>query len=244
VLLLSSGFDTSQLSNAPIPVDDILESGLGLSLDFDDLSRLGSRGALGSLNIREKAVFVDESLDPCAYPRNRGRFNFTVAHEVAHWRLHHERAPKSGSVATMVETKPFVCVGQENQDVEWEANYFASCMLMPRLMVEAAWVKAGGRLDKPLVFDPVRHSHFVRRRRRGFVHIGAVVDELMETPERYLFDRVAGQIAPTFDVSIEAMRIRLQTLRLMVGKKYDPEGQFIRFFAKVFDVPHLKVLSE
>ncbi|MBF0180604.1 MAG: hypothetical protein HQM03_11330 [Magnetococcales bacterium] len=48
----------------PIPVEEILESHLGLSLEFDDLHRrLGMRDVLGATWVNERRVVVDQSLD-------------------------------------------------------------------------------------------------------------------------------------------------------------------------------------
>jgi hypothetical protein len=232
-MLRLCGRSSESLSNAPIPADEILEFDLGLTLDFGDLQTPGKRGALASLHIESKQVFVDERLDPCLYPKNKGRFNFTIAHEIGHWQLHRGQRDKSNGPLTTIDEFNTVCAEQENRRLEWEANYFAACLLMPRTMVEAAWVQAGGRLDRGLVYDPVRHARFTRRNRRGFVSMENIVNGLMEPRERILFNKVAAEIAPTFEVSVEAMRIRLENLGLLRGEPISDEDRLRNFFIRL-----------
>ena len=67
----------------PIPIDDIVEGLLKLSLSVDDLcARLGS-DVLGATWLAEGHVVIDSSLEG-----NVGRFAFTLAHETGHWQLH------------------------------------------------------------------------------------------------------------------------------------------------------------
>ena len=88
--LLESYFgELGQTMCAPIPVDDILELHLGLTLDFDDLYEiLGLVDVLGATWIGERKVFIDQTLDPHEHPTMEGRYNFTVGHEAGHWVLH------------------------------------------------------------------------------------------------------------------------------------------------------------
>ncbi|MEW8333883.1 MAG: hypothetical protein AB2692_23335, partial [Candidatus Thiodiazotropha sp.] len=49
----------------PIPADEILETHLGLTLDFDDLQTLlGVPDVLGALWADKREVFIDQSLEP------------------------------------------------------------------------------------------------------------------------------------------------------------------------------------
>src|SRR5688500_5216775 len=66
---------------APIPVEELLERHLKLTLDFDDLhTRLGvprsgdEPEVLGALWADSREVFIDQSLDPFENPMIEGRY--------------------------------------------------------------------------------------------------------------------------------------------------------------------------
>ena len=90
-LLAAYGRQHGQVLKPPIPVEDILEIHLDLSLDFDDLrSVLGVEDVIGALWIDKREVYIDESLEPTYSPELKGRFHFSLAHEVGHWQLHRQ----------------------------------------------------------------------------------------------------------------------------------------------------------
>ena len=43
---------------------------------------------MGAIYFSKKKIAVDQSLVPDDFPAMRGRYRFTLAHELAHWRLH------------------------------------------------------------------------------------------------------------------------------------------------------------
>jgi len=132
-LLADFGHTRSPVAVPPVPVDDILESGLRLSLDLDNLPEmLGVAGALEATWVSTREVFVDQSLDPAEYPHNEGLYNETLGHAIGHWQLHR----------SYVSTNPpgsFCCIPSSARILEREADYFSWCLLMPRLMVFDAW---------------------------------------------------------------------------------------------------------
>jgi hypothetical protein len=85
------------LIEPPIPIDDIIEKYLKIGIEFDDTHRLfqvprsgddADPDILGAIFFDEKRIVIDESLDPDASPAKEGRYRYTAAHEVGHWRLH------------------------------------------------------------------------------------------------------------------------------------------------------------
>ncbi|MBW4682775.1 MAG: ImmA/IrrE family metallo-endopeptidase [Microcoleus vaginatus WJT46-NPBG5] len=73
----------------------------------------------------------------------------TIAHEIGHWVLHINHDEVDGGAKQLelglnlepVEpVEPFVCRGSSNQSkiesIEWQAQYFASCLLMPCSILE------------------------------------------------------------------------------------------------------------
>lgn len=65
---------------------------------------------------------------------NEGRRNFTISHELGHYFLCHEL--KNGQIfdSDIFEN------GSEIDEIEREANYFASCLLMPETKIKGAFI--------------------------------------------------------------------------------------------------------
>jgi Zn-dependent peptidase ImmA (M78 family) len=212
----------------PIPIEDIIENHLKLGVEFDDthgLFGIPRRGLnigegpdiLGAILFDQKQIIIDESLDPDENPSMEGRYRFTLAHEGGgHWRLHrHMYTGDSAQVSLFSETSTpsVVCrSGQSKERIEWQADFYASCVLMPREMVIKAWHDRFGN-KKPRIF----------RRNEG-INVGEITDPEMrrsfERSERGHFDQemheFARPFAKQFQVSLIAMRIRLEKLGLLL----------------------------
>jgi hypothetical protein len=206
-LLAAYERECGQALRPPIPVDEILETHLGLSLDFDDLLRvLGAEDVLGALWVSNRAVFIDERLDPHEYPDEEGRYNFTVGHEIGHWEEHRHyflEDEKQGLLLPNPNPDPsIVCrTSQSKTRIEWQADTFAANLLMPKAMIFQAWKERFGRLEPFWLDVPTRTRKLI-------------VPEDIVT--RKTFNRVAEEFAPIFRVSIQAMRIRLEELGLLL----------------------------
>src|ERR1700694_4160477 len=88
-LLADFGKSFGVVEQPPIPVEEILETHLKLTMEFDNLtSRLGFPDILGALWAPDRLVAIDESLDPNEYPQREGRYRYTVGHEIGHWEQH------------------------------------------------------------------------------------------------------------------------------------------------------------
>ncbi len=135
----------------PIPIEDIIEKHLKLSMEFHDMHALigGSRlkigpypDILGGISFREHRMFIDESLDPDADPLNEGRYRFTAAHEVGHWRLHRKLAGPGAAPSTEETGKPLelICrTSRKHTRIEMQANLYAAALLIPHDLILAAW---------------------------------------------------------------------------------------------------------
>ena len=136
----------------PIPIEDILEKHLKLSIEFDDTHRLFGiprdpecdADILGMIFFNEGRIVIDESLDPEERLGVEGRYRFTLAHEGGgHWRLHRWIFAKNPSQSTLFvgpEVPSFVCRSSEaKRREEWQADFYASCLLMPKNLVVEAW---------------------------------------------------------------------------------------------------------
>jgi hypothetical protein len=210
----------------PIPIEDIVEKHLKLGIEFDDMHRLlhvprSGLGLdpdiLGVIWFDDRRIVIDESLDPVENPSKEGRYRFTLAHEGGgHWRLHRHLFTKDrAQVSLFNEPAPpsVVCrSSQAKEPVEWQADYYASCLLMPRKLVMAAWDKMFPD-RKPRVLQPrtpINHP---------FVEVPRITCQIgdydgSETDDN-LLDRIARPLAEQFLVSPIAMRIRLEKLGLL-----------------------------
>lgn len=223
-LLQSYFHDLGKPIQMPVPAEDILELHLGLSLDFDDLQALlGIPDVLGALWAEKREVFIDQSLEPEEHPQMEGRYHFSVGHEIGHWRLHRQYLTNAGGqIAMFTDSQPeptVICrTSQAKERIEWQADCFSSCFLMPRQFVLDAWSSRFGGL-KPIVYADIAEQNRTRRPVRGRMKpIGMVLRNMFEQtfePHAYTFETVAREFAPLFRVSIQAMRIRLENLGLL-----------------------------
>ena len=187
-----------------IPIEDIVEKHLKLGIEFDDTHRLFGvprsgldRGQgpdiLGAIFFDDQRIVIDESLDAEENPSMEGRFRFSLGHEGGgHWRLHRHLFAKDEAQGAMfddLEEPSFVCrSSQAKERVEWQADFYASCLLMPRKLVFDAWRKEFNTY-KPVIFDPTKHASAADRpRRNGPRSLGEILNEM------------SNPITPTFSI--------------------------------------------
>lgn len=224
-LLLAEYEDTAgEPIKLPVPVSDITTYHLALRLGFDDLHKIlnrpmlnGQPDILGAIWVDKELVLIDRRLDPKSNPSMLGRYRFSVAHEVGHWRLHRSYVAKDPDQIALFETPTeptVICrISQENESIEWQANFFAACLLMPRRRVHDEWKECLGR-TRPLLLSGLRPNGKVMMRAQSMIYeqgrneAGAVDDAL--------FEEVAKPIARRFCVSPQAMRLRLEKLGLLL----------------------------
>jgi hypothetical protein len=186
----------------PIPVEDIIERYLGLSLSFEDIeTRLDMEDVLGATFIRSKTICINEKL---LEDKSEGRMMFTCAHEAGHWVLHRhfiEQARRSSQCAEAI-----VCRTRDSRlPIEWQADYFASCLIMPKEAVRNAFSLVWD--GQELVLDNVRSC------------LGGTAVYIEPCVENWHFIADAVREAGGFrNVSKEAMIIRLRELGLVLNK--------------------------
>ncbi len=183
----------------PIPVEDIIERYLGLKLIYHDLDKMfGTRDVLGATYVKLKTICVNERLFEYG---SEGRLVFTIAHEIGHWVLHRQHINvqgKDGSMQVIVSKK------NSKDTIEWQADYFASCLLMPEKETREAF-------EKVCAPDPLIIKNSINDANGGSG----------EEPflEQWPFIAAAMCEAGGFsNVSKHAMIIRLQDLGLLVNK--------------------------
>ena len=210
----------------PIPIDDIVEKHLELRIDFDDLHdtlkipQLGRQPDIfGALWVDTREICIHQNLDPDAHPAQEGRYRFTLAHEGGHWRLHRSYLTTNLAQISLLDASPnpsVICRSSEAKEpVEWQADYFAACLLMPRTLVWAAWNEELG-MDCPLEYDLLEEISIAQR--PDSERLSSIQEALRQNPKSEptgLYDAVVRRFASIFKVSTQAMRIRLEKLGLL-----------------------------
>ena len=186
----------------PIPVEDIIERGLGLKLLYEDLEKVfGSNDVLGATYVESGVICINERLFEHS---SEGRLVFTCAHEVGHWVLHRRYVDVKGNQNS--KNGAIVCKPKDAKEpIEWQADYFASCLLMPEKEIREAF-------DKVCSSEPIIIKNTMSR-----VNMGARCDEPFV--EQWPFIAAAMCEAGGFsNVSKQAMIIRLQDLGLLINQ--------------------------
>lgn len=195
------------ITEPPIPVDEIVDCYLELMLEFADLrTEFNAPDVLGAIWVEDKRVAIDQSLDPSENTRLEGRYRFTVAHEAGHWVLHREQLLAARQPGLFTGPRPPSVVCRDTSvkpPIEWQADYFAGCLLMPAAMVRARWPSATGSHGPYLAADELKA-------------VGGATERDLPTLD------VSRGIADDFRVSGQAMQIRLLKLGLIVTKEPPP----------------------
>jgi Zn-dependent peptidase ImmA (M78 family) len=208
----------------PVPVDEITIYHLALRLDFADLHETlgipmlrGQPDILGAIWVHKETVLIDRSLDPKRNPSMSGRYRFSVAHEIGHWRLHRSYVAQDADPASLLDgsSQPTVICrsGQTKAPIEWQADRYASSMLMPKNLVYAMWHRQFQHL-RPISLVTLKTKEIEILAAEMIARGGMVCDrKLMDDA---LVEHVARPFARQFDVSPAAMRIRLEKLGLLL----------------------------
>jgi Zn-dependent peptidase ImmA (M78 family) len=208
----------------PIPIENIVEKHLKLCIEFDDTHKLFgiSRAPetepdiLGAIFFDEGRIVVDESLDPEEAPEKEGRYRFTLGHEGGgHWRLHRwifAKHPGQAALFGTPEAPSFICRSSDaKRPEEWQADFYASCLLMPKDLVIEAWKARFGNTNARIL------------RRKNRIPLPADLDDEIATAFRTfdqqrddeIMNEFVRPFAKKFLVSMVAMRIRLERLGLL-----------------------------
>lgn len=160
-----------------------------LVADFLDLGVIWERIApdeLGPIAARilplQRCIEINEEI----LDKPQGYQESTLAHEIGHWVLHIDR-DVTDRIGDRLEweavaiDEPFVCRGSREvagdvtvlsqlESIEWQAQYFASCLLMPRHILE----------QKRLNRDLTRWPHLYEMRDELGVSISNLVNRLQD----------------------------------------------------------------
>jgi hypothetical protein len=194
----AGSFRFPRIPKPPVPIEEILEQYLRLHLEFDNIhERLGLDQVDGATVAETRQVFVDERLDPIEHPELEGRYRFTVAHEIGHWQMHREVR----DLHLLGQGRNPAAVGSY-REFEWQADKFASYLLMPEHLVRRQWKAVFGQEDPLILKTDVAAM--------GASNLGSRA-EFVEAFANHHSESLASE----FKVSVTAMRIRLQELGLL-----------------------------
>jgi Zn-dependent peptidase ImmA (M78 family) len=185
----------------PIPVENIIEQHLNVKIGFVDFgNKLGMRGVLGATYVQERMICVNEKL---LDDRSEGRLSFTWAHEAGHWTLHrHLIKPIAGQRS--VDKTIFCRSKNAALPIEWQADYFASCILMPEENVRNAFNETFG--SNPLNLLNIKSCY------KGPLCFDPCVENWPLIADTV---RSAGNF---YNVSKQAIIVRLQHLGLLINR--------------------------
>jgi Zn-dependent peptidase ImmA (M78 family) len=207
----------------PIPIEDIAEKYLKLQVEFDDLHSMfgvprdpeSGADILGAVFFDERRVVIDESLDPELHPNLEGRYRFMLAHDATgHWRLHRHLFSTDALGAPLLRGPDRLFVvcrsSQAKERIEWQADYYASCVLMPRNLLVAAWCKQFG--NKRIVFRRAKRLPLPFKLPDD---LAAKFEALKRAGDDQELERFVQPLADEFKVSRVAMRIRVEEIGLL-----------------------------
>ena len=149
---------------------------------------------LGRLEVmNNRAILNSNGLE------NYDRYRFTMAHELGHYILHAELFKNKG-VVSVGESETTLSIGDDgSRRLEYQANKFASCLLMPRNLVLNLYV---------VLFN----IHVTNKYGTSFRALYYNPSQ----PETWSsYNNIVGRMAALLDVSRQAMHIRLKTLGLL-----------------------------
>jgi IrrE N-terminal-like domain len=217
LLLAEYSNQHGQVVTPPIPIDEIVELYLQLQLEFKNMQQLfGVDDVHGALWVNERRVGIDERLDPAQHHSMLGRYRFTLAHEAGHWRLHRQLFQKKANQLKLLpegaDRPEYICRSSDNEPIEYQANRFASCLLMPREMVKRVWHECRLNME-PIYLEDLRCDN------QMMTLIQSRSNTATSENDDLLLAQVSRPLADRFQVSPDAMRIRLEGLNLLQRKK-------------------------
>ena len=150
-----------------IPIEQLIEA-LGLEIDYQYLTKDGQK-ILGKLicvdgytpyydmelhqymllKVKADTILVEARL---AEQENKGRYRFTLAHELAHWLIHRELYISQKSEAAFSDGA--------NDTIEKQADYLAAALLMPLASVKHYYYTLMGKGYSKFELINIMANHF------------------------------------------------------------------------------------
>ncbi|STQ90893.1 ImmA/IrrE family metallo-endopeptidase [Iodobacter fluviatilis] len=133
---------------------------------------------------------------------NHGQLRFTLAHELAHHLLEHKQYMLSETCEENDFSTNNSCISDDEiERLEFQANHFAACLLMPQ---------------KNIVNDFYKLIEHIGVKNKGFGML--YVDDQQCNIKNYNF--ITNALANKYGVSQAAVSIRLKSLQLLFDKRF------------------------
>ncbi len=170
----------------------------GVIFDFNASLGFADNGEriLGATNLKKRVVIVDKALK-----EDYNKFNFTLAHELGHLALHRKitfiRNESEGNEPTDTVKEVYrekSNFSTESEWLEWQANTYATALLMPELIV--------------------RKALRLKQQEKAIRNPGKIfVDD--ESWNKIIYRDIIVELSNFFKVSFTAIEYRLQKLNLI-----------------------------
>lgn len=159
-----------------------------ISLEYSELPE----GQLGRFDM--KTCTITLSTSDVSHFSTIGRRRFSLAHELGHYFLHYRALREQ--ISSFGETEQSLDGRADDEELRWlerQANYFASCLLMPENVVRTLFCRYAD--DKVL--------------QMGFIYVDDQPCNLNA------FHEIVGPMAREMEVSLQAMKYRLKYLGIL-----------------------------
>lgn len=124
----------------PSRIADFLDLGIiWESIPSDNNGKIAAR-----IFPSQRLIEINEDIP--SLKESTGFASFTIAHEIGHWVLHINQDEADGftqqqelGLDISLESHPFLCRSlnrNTSENIEWQADYFAGCLLMPHSILE------------------------------------------------------------------------------------------------------------
>lgn len=179
-----------------------IEHDLQINLDYDLGNSERGKKIFGMCQFRPNIIYIDRNLDP-----NGPRFRFTLAHELGHLVLHRklffDPAELDIPQNQIPDDRTHLLSGRRKNMtprdwLEWQANAFASAILMPRRTLKAAVLELQTRLAI---------------RRPGIIFVDDQPTNVVA------YQTVISELKDVYQVSRTALEIRLKDLEILYDRR-------------------------
>ena len=183
------------------------ERDLQFYFDYDLGNTKEGYKVYGRFHVKKNAIYIDQSInwdDP--------RFSFVLAHEIAHYILHRKiklKVIQNESEHEISDTKRHFIINTLNKNnprdwIEWQANKYASSLLMPTNTV-------------PIAVKKIQNA--IGTRRVGLIYLDHQSGNIKD------FDEIQTALAALYETSKISIKIRLSELKLLLeinkGKEHN-----------------------
>lgn len=186
--ILAENLFNKHHKNNSIDLDEVINI---LGYKLIEVNSLENMNVIGKLETKFKTITI---FGVDHYSQHQ--INFAKAHEIAHIFLNHDKYIVSENILTTGQSRSVsIDISQNIDRLEFQANYFAACLLLPENLLRAA-------LNYYLIQYDIRN--------RGFSPL--YIDSQQCNFENY--KKIILPLTEIFNVSQETMKIRLTELGL------------------------------